>query len=32
MKETNVKYLLRVMVKAAEAEKAGYGQYKLAGR
>jgi len=32
MKESNVKYLLRVMVKAAEAEKVGYGQYKLPGR
>lgn len=32
MKEQNVKYLLRVMVKAGEVEKVGYGQYKLAGR
>ncbi|WP_261334167.1 AAA family ATPase [Rhizobium leguminosarum] len=32
MKETNVKYLLRVMVKAGSAEKVGYGQYKLQGR
>lgn len=32
MKEANVKYLLRVMVKAGEIEKVGYGQYKLAGR
>ncbi|EJT05700.1 AAA family ATPase [Rhizobium sp. CCGE 510] len=32
MKEANVKYLLRVMVKTAEAEKVGYGQYKIPGR
>lgn len=32
MKDGNVKYLLRVMVKAGEAEKIGYGQYKLPGR
>lgn len=32
MKEANVKYLLRVMVPAGEAEKVGYGQYKLVGR
>lgn len=32
MKEANVKYLLRVMVKAGEIDKVGYGQYKLAGR
>ncbi len=32
MKEANVKYLLRAMVKAGEAEKVGYGQYKLPGR
>lgn len=32
MKEQNVKYLLRVMVKAGEIDKVGYGQYKLAGR
>ena len=32
MKEANVKYLLRVMVKAGEAEKIGYGQYKLQER
>ncbi|MBY2913776.1 AAA family ATPase [Rhizobium leguminosarum] len=32
MKETNVKYLLRVMVKAGGVEKIGYGQYKLQGR
>jgi RecA-family ATPase len=32
MKEANVKYLLRAMVKAGEIEKVGYGQYKLAGR
>lgn len=32
MKETNVKYLLRAMVKSGEAEKVGYGQYKLPGR
>lgn len=32
MKEANVKYLLRVMVKAGEVEKVGYGLYKLPGR
>ncbi len=32
MKVTNVNQLLRALVKAGDAEKVGYGQYKLAGR
>lgn len=32
MKVPNVNYLLRALVKAGDAEKVGYGQYKLQGR
>lgn len=32
MQVSNVNYLLRVMVKAGEAEKIGYGHYKMPGR
>ncbi len=32
MKINNVNYLLRALVKAGDAEKVGYGQYKLQGR
>lgn len=32
MKVNNINYFLRVLVKAGDVEKVGYGQYKLQGR